>query len=166
MEIINYVTGGPSWEANSFSASQDIYHILWNSKFHYRIYNNLPLVPLQSHMDAIDAISYNFSKIHLSIILPSVLWYSRWPPFYRSCISALSHAYYIPNSAHPPWFYHGINIWRGLLVTWLLIMQLSLGFPYLRHLTHKHSFSILFWSIFSLCSCQRPICETTEKNLS
>jgi len=127
-----------------------------------RIYNSLPLVPVQSQMDAIDAISSNFSKIPFSIILPSVLWYSRWPPFYRFCISTLSHAYYIPNSAHSPWFDHSINIWRGLKITWLLVMQLSLVFSYLLHLTYIF-LSILLWSIFSLCSCERPTYETTEK---
>jgi hypothetical protein len=28
----------PSWEAISFSASEEILRILWNQKFHYRIY--------------------------------------------------------------------------------------------------------------------------------
>jgi hypothetical protein len=27
---------GPSWEANQFSASQEIARILWNPKIHYR----------------------------------------------------------------------------------------------------------------------------------
>jgi len=115
-------------------------------------------------MDVIDAISSNFSKIHFSIILPSVLWYSRWPPFYRFCISALSHAYYIPNSAHPPGFDHSINIWGRVQITRLLIMQLCLVFPYLLHLPYT-LLSVLLWSVFSLCSCERDLYMKQQKNV-
>ena len=33
----------PSWEANWFSASQEISHILWNPKVHYHIYKSLDI---------------------------------------------------------------------------------------------------------------------------
>jgi hypothetical protein len=33
----------PSWEANRFSASQEIISNLWNPKVHYRFYRHLPL---------------------------------------------------------------------------------------------------------------------------
>ena len=52
----------PSWEANRFSASQEIPRLLYSPKVHYRIHKSPPSVPIPT---------YHFLKIRLNIILPS-----------------------------------------------------------------------------------------------
>ena len=45
----------PSWEANQFSTSQQISHILWNLKVHYHIYKYPPRVPILNQINPVHA---------------------------------------------------------------------------------------------------------------
>jgi len=45
----------PSWEANRFAASQEIPHILWKPKLHYRIHDWPPHVPTLSQINPMHA---------------------------------------------------------------------------------------------------------------
>jgi len=68
----------PYWEANWFSASQEIPCILWNLKFHDHIHKCLPLVPILSQINAVLASTSHFLRIYLNIVLPSAPGSSKW----------------------------------------------------------------------------------------
>ena len=74
-----------SWEANLFSASQEIPRILWNPKVHYRIRKCLPRVPILNQLDPVQTpTSYSWISIliltfHLRLGLQSGLFSSGLP---------------------------------------------------------------------------------------
>jgi hypothetical protein len=53
--LTNSMEQRPSWEANIFSASQEIPHISWKPEVHYRILNSPPPVPILSQLDPLHA---------------------------------------------------------------------------------------------------------------
>jgi len=63
--------------SKQFSASQEISHILLNSKVHYRFHKSPPLVPILSHINPVYA-PIHFLKIQFNIILLSTPGYSKW----------------------------------------------------------------------------------------
>ena len=66
--LIHSMEQSPSWEANQFSASQEIPSILWNSKAHYCIHKCPPPVPTLSQLIPVHTPTSHFLNIHLTVI--------------------------------------------------------------------------------------------------
>ena len=62
----------PSGKATRFSASQEIPHILWNPKVHYRIHKCPPPVPILCQIHPVRTLTSHFLKIHIqALYIPS-----------------------------------------------------------------------------------------------
>jgi len=129
LRIITYsMEQSPSWEANRFSASQEILHILCNQKVHYRIHKCLPPVPVPSQLNPVHAPTSQFLKIHLNIILPSTPRYSKWSPTLKFphlnlvYTSPFPHTCYMFRPSHSSRFDHPKHIGWGVQIFKLLVM--------------------------------------------
>ena len=71
----------PSWEANSFAASQEIPYISRNPKVHYRTHKSTPPVSIVGQPNAVHIPTSHLLEIHPNIILglPISLFPSGFP---------------------------------------------------------------------------------------
>jgi hypothetical protein len=89
-------------EANRFAASQEIPHILWNSKVHYSIHNSPSPRSILSQLNAVHTPTYHFLKIHLNIILPDKPGSPQWSISLRFPHQTPVHASPSPSALHVP----------------------------------------------------------------
>jgi len=105
----------PSWEANRFSANQEIPRILWNPKVHYHIHKcpspalswarPIQFCPHTSH----------FLKIHPNIIIPSTPGSPQWTLSLRFPhqnpvhVSSLTRTRYMPRPSNSSLFYDPLS---------------------------------------------------------
>ena len=73
----------PSWEANWFTASQEIPRISRNSMVHYRTHKRPPPVSILGQPNAVHIPTFHFLEIHPNIIHPSKPRSPQWPPYLR-----------------------------------------------------------------------------------
>jgi hypothetical protein len=92
----------PSWEANNFSASQEIPRISWNLKVHYGIHKRPAPVPVLRQTNTVQpphTTSCRFVLIltsHLRLGLSNCLFPSSVPYQYRVCTSSSPHTCQMP----------------------------------------------------------------------
>jgi len=116
---------GPSWEANSISASQEIPRFIWKPKVHCRMHKSLSLVwftvhAIPSSVKSIPILSSPVRVGHTNGLFPSG---SRPKPCIRSLVP---HTCHMPSSSHSAWFLHPNTAWCTIQIAMkLLIMQFS-----------------------------------------
>jgi len=75
----------PSWETETYSASQVSARILCNPKVHYRVHENPSFAPILSHISPVHVFPTNFFKIRFTKYYPVIytqlfqaVWYIQW----------------------------------------------------------------------------------------
>jgi len=140
----------PSREANWFSASHEIPHILWNPNIHYRSHKCPLPVSILSQLDPVHTPASYFLKIHLNIILPFTPGSPKWPISLRfshqkpEYASPISNTRYMPRPSHYSRFYHLKNI--GWMVQ--IIKPLIKKFPLLSCYSSLLDQNILLSTLF------------------
>jgi len=125
--ITHSMQQSPSWDADRFSASQEIPRILWNPKVHYRVYKCPPPVPIRSQISPVHAPLIPLPWRSVLILSSHLRLRSMWSLSLRfhyqnpACTASVPHTCYMPHPSHSR-FDHPNNIWWGVQVIKLLIM--------------------------------------------
>jgi len=91
----------PSSEAKRLSPSQEIPHILWNPKFHYRTHKCLPPVPILIRSNLVHTSPSHIFKRYFNIISHLLLGLPR-SPFPTGLLTNILHLSSPPYVAHTP----------------------------------------------------------------
>ena len=119
---------GSCWQANNYSASQNITHNLRYQKCHFRVYKVPPPVPVLSQIDPLHAphhISWKFTLIlcsHLPLCLPSCLFPPMCPLLCLICTSL--YTCHIPHPSNLLFCNH-TDVWCEVKTVKFLTVQFS-----------------------------------------
>jgi hypothetical protein len=108
-KLIIFMAQGFPREAASCPANQEIYLTLCKQKFHYRIHNNPPMVPILSQMDPVHSLpSYLLRSVlvlsshsSLSLVSSVIASFKIFQPNFI-CITYLSYTCYMHGTYCPP----------------------------------------------------------------
>jgi hypothetical protein len=120
LALLNYSTKqSPSWEANRFSASQEIPSISWSPKVRYP-FTSPVTCPCPEPDQSSPCPPFHFLKIHLNINILSTTGPSKWTLFVRFphpnpvYTSPIPHTPYMPLPPHYSLFNRVNSIWWGV----------------------------------------------------
>ena len=117
-----------SWEANRFSASQEIPHI----------HTCPPPVTILSQIDLIHAPTSHFLMIHPNVIFPSTPWFFKWSPAVRLSTNTLYTPLFSPIRAICPAHLILLDlIIRTILGEWFYVMYVYIIYIY--NITYKYT---------------------------
>ena len=92
----------PSWEANWFAASQEIPHISWNPKVHYRTHKRPPPIPILGQPNPVHIPTSHLLEIQPNIIHPSTPRSPLWSPSLRFPHQDPIHPPLLTHTRHMP----------------------------------------------------------------
>ena len=116
--LLTYSVQSPSWEANRFTASQEMSRISRNPKVHYCTHKRPPLVSILGQPNPIHLPTSHLLEIHTIIIHPSTPRSPslRFPHQDTIHPPLLTHTCHMPSPSHSSRFYHPHIIGWGVQI--------------------------------------------------